>query len=131
MAVSVGVAGVALRGINMCWYCHWGVPKPVSDIYYEALDRLNDDDSPLLYGPSHVVWEDFNLDDRNIKRCIEYCDLYEGDYTKDELMIVKWSLQELLKIPESQRDIDPSVYDEDNTPYDELPPPTGVKMVRI
>jgi len=116
----------------MCWYCHWGVPKPVADIYSKALNQLDDYDSPLLYGPSHVVWDDFNLDDRNIKRCIEYCDQYEGgNYTKDELVIVKQSLEELLKIPESERDIDPSVYDEDNIPYNKLPPPLNVEMVHI
>ena len=42
--------------MGMCWWCHWGWPKPIHDIYDKALAALDGDESPLLYGPAHVVW---------------------------------------------------------------------------
>ena len=45
----------------MCWYCRWGWPKPISDIYEEAVQLL-DGDYELLQTEAHVVWGDCNFD---------------------------------------------------------------------
>ena len=92
--------------MGICWYCHWGWAKPVAEIYKEALRRLDDYESPLRYSASHTVWEDENFEDHNITWCLEHFDEYKGDYTEDELAVVKWSLNELLKIPEKERCIE-------------------------
>jgi hypothetical protein len=109
----------------MCWYCHWGVSKPVAEIYQEALRRLGGDDTPLLYGPAHIVWDDYNF--HCADKCIEDFDLYKGDYGEEELAVVRWSLEELLKLPEEVREIEPDDYD---TQHPESHPPT-VEVVKI
>ena len=43
-----------------CWWCHWGWPKPIADIYDDCVERLGGDEGPLLWGPAHVVWADEN-----------------------------------------------------------------------
>lgn len=69
--------------MSICWSCHWGWPKPVADIYLEALRRLDGYDFPLKFSGSHVVWEDenFNL----AESCLESFDKYRGDYSEEEL----------------------------------------------
>ncbi len=99
--------------MGICWYCYWGWAKPVADIYDEALRRLDGYMSPLHFGPSHIVWEDENFD------CAELClkDFNEYDnnnYSPEELAIVRWSLEELAKLPEDIRCIEPDDYDDEN-----------------
>lgn len=104
----------------MCWYCYWGWAKPVAEIYQEALRRLNDNRSPLDFSASHIVWDDENFEDDSIKWCLEHFDEYGSDYAEDELKVVKWSLEELLKIPEETRCPEPEDYDDE---HPELYPP--------
>ncbi len=89
--------------MGICWYCHWGWPKKVAEIYQEALKRLEGDDSPLHYGPAHIVWEDENFD--CAEWSLEHFDENKGDLSEADLEVVKWSLEELAKIPLSERDI--------------------------
>ena len=112
--------------MSYCWYCHWGWAKPVVAIYREAVRRLDGDDSPLDFGPSHIVWSDENFEDRHIKSCLKYCDK-ESDYSEDTIAIIRWSLEELLKIPEEERCIEPEDYD---GIHPELYPPS-VEVERI
>lgn len=103
----------------ICWYCHWGWPKAVADIYLEALQTPNGDDAPLLYGPAHVVWSDENFD--SAAWCLEHFDAYRGDHGEDELAIVRRSLEQLAALPESAWNVEPENY---------LPPP-NVEMIRL
>lgn len=120
-------------GGGFCWYCHWGWSKVVSDIYKEAERRLNEVEvcktgsDPLHFGPSHVVWEDENFD--NPLSCLAHFKDFEGKYTKEDLAIVRWSLEELAKVPMNQRCIEPADYDGDNPEM--YPPPANIVMARI
>ena len=105
----------------MCWYCYWGWPAPVADIYLKALDMLDGDMTPLHFRDAHVVWEDCNF--HAAERCLE--DM--GDDLTPEDDIVKWSLQELCKIPMDVRCCAPDEYD---NPEDH-PPPDGMALVRV
>ena len=110
--------------METCWYCHWGWAKPVMNIYEEALAKLEGDWSPLHFGPAHVVWEDENFDCAEM--CIETFDQYEGDLSKEELDIVKESLEKLAALPMKERCIEPEDYDDE---HPELFPPT-IEVVR-
>jgi hypothetical protein len=85
-----------------CWYCCWGWPKPVADVYlhYEALIGGH----ALKYGPGHIVWEDENFGDSSILWCIEQRDnpLYRDD-DQAELDLIVESLRALLTIDEAVR----------------------------
>lgn len=83
--------------MGICWHCYGGWAEPVAEIYKGALKRLNGDGSPLHFGPAHIVWEDENFD--SAEWCLEHFDEYQGDYTDDELSVVRWSLEELAKLP--------------------------------
>lgn len=113
--------------MGICWHCHWGWPDYVADIYNEALERLEGDIYPLNFGPAHIVWEDENWD--SVDWCLENFDkhTYE-DYSAEQLEVVRWSLQELAKIPLEKRDLEPEDYDEEHP--ENFPPPEGVRMVK-
>lgn len=93
----------------ICWHCYWGWPKPVAEIYKKALAALNGDWFPLHFGPSHIVWEDENFD--SAEWCLQHFDKYKGNYTKEDLAIVKRSLEELVALPKSDWDVEPKDYD--------------------
>ena len=123
--------------MGICWYCHWGWAKPVLDIYLEAKRRLGEvairgtGFDPLLWGPSHIVWEDENFD--SPEWCLDHFnDFNYGDkYTADQLAVVRWSLEELAKLPLDQRCVEPKEYrDTDETHPENFPPAAGVVMVR-
>ena len=107
--------------MGICWYCHWGWAKPVAGVYREALRRLDGYKCPLHFSASHIVWEDENFEDSHVRWCFEHFDEYGHDYTDEELAVVRWSLEELLKIPEDARCIEPEDYD---GKHPELYPPT-------
>lgn len=113
----------------LCWYCHWGWSKPVYDIYSQALEKLDGDDSPLSYGPSHIVWEDENWDDDSIAACLKHFDEWKSDFSEEDLAVVRWSLEELAKIPLSQREIEPEDYD--GVHPEQYPPAAGVITVKV
>lgn len=104
----------------MCWYCTYGLPQPVAEVYkkYEALIGERDLDS----GPAHVVWGDFNLGTHSINYCIQACD-ERGIIDAEDYSLVKASLVELLAIPEIVRC--PVECDTDE------PPPPGMVMVHV
>ena len=77
-------------------------------------------DSPLHFGASHIVWEDENFEDDSIKFCLDNFEKYKGDYSNEELVVVRWSLEELLKIPFNIRCPEPEDYDGE---HPELYPP--------
>lgn len=118
---------------SVCWFCHWGWPKAIRDIYDRAeadIDRLIDaktasdheqwSGSPscgqnaLEFGPAHCVWSDENFDG-NFE--FEYGDLANkvkyGDWLEGTLEIVKRSLDELAALPDSLK-LPPNEYDGNN-----------------
>lgn len=113
--------------MGICWYCYWGWPKAIADIYKAALDKLDGWESPLHFGPAHIVWEDENFD--SAEWCLEHFEEYTGndDYTAEHYAIVRWSLEELAKLPMSERDVEPANYDEKHPEL--FPPPAGLTMI--
>ena len=96
----------------------------MAEIYQSALRELAGDESPLHYGPSHIVWDDENF--HAGEWCLEHFDEYRGDYSLAELAIVRKSLEELSRLPLSIRCIEPEEYDD---LHPELYPPS-VETVR-
>lgn len=111
--------------MGICWYCYWGWAKPVADIYQEALRRLDGDDFPLKFSGSHIVWEDENFD--LAEGCLEHFKEHNDDYSEEDLAIVRWSLEELVKLPLDIRCPEPEDYDDE---HPELFPPT-IEVVKV
>jgi hypothetical protein len=113
----------------ICWYCFWGWPKQVADIYCEALAALDGCDSLLLYGPGHIVWSDENWD--SAQWCLDHFEEYWGshDPTPEEKRIVRESLEKLLLVPEEIRMCEPDDYDGEHP--ENFPPPAGIEMVKL
>ena len=110
----------------ICWYCYWGWAIPVAKIYKEALAELNGDSMPLLYGPSHIVWDDENFD--SAQWCLDHFDEYRRDLSEGELAIVRHSLEHLVALPQEAWDIEPDDYDDLHP--DQYPPTVAVERVR-
>ena len=98
----------------------------MADIYKKALTDLDGDESPLHYGPSHVVWADENF--HSAEWCLKNFDKYENDLTDVELTIVKRSLEELAELPMDVRCVEPEDYDDEHPEL--YPPPIGIEMVK-
>jgi hypothetical protein len=113
--------------MGICWYCYWGWPKQVWGIYAMAKVMLNGNENPLHYGPSHIVWEDENFNRESVQWCLDNFEKYANDYVEDDLGVVKWSLEELLKLPDEILDPEPEDYDEENP--GKYPPPASLVMV--
>jgi len=114
----------------ICYYCYWGWPKPVSEVYMAALSKLDGYEDPLHFGPSHIVWSDENFDDGSIKFCMDQVTKHRRDfdnYSDDELAVVRESLLQLSAIPEAIRDYCPDDYDDE---HPENFPPT-IEMVKV
>lgn len=121
----------------ICWYCYWGWPKQVADIYLKYADLIGDW-AALDFGPGHIAWSDENFDDGSIQFCIDY----ESEFRMDEcfaagagvsqtkaLRLTVESLRELLAVPEDIRCCEPEGYDGEHP--ENFPPPDGIQMVRI
>ena len=114
-------------GMSLCWFCHWGWPEPIANIYLKAVRDLGGHNlSPLHFGPAHSVWEDENFD--NAQWCLDNFSKYCRDYQDWELAIVRRSLQELLEVPDELKEW-PKDYDGNHPEL--FPPPAGVKMVKV
>lgn len=117
-----------------CWYCHWGWAEPVARIYVKALVDLGGNEFPLVCGPSHIVWADENFWDHNLQWCLKECNEAPGDYdlSQTEMDIVRRSLEEMLALPESDRCVQPSEYeDADDDDPSHFPPAPGVRVVDV
>jgi len=106
-----------------CWWCYWGWPKPIHDIYTRALELLDGDIMPLNYGPAHIVWEDENWD--CAQWCLDNFDKYPSDYSAEHLAIVRRSLEELLLVDEKYK-LEPEGYGGENP--ENFPPPSDWEM---
>lgn len=114
---------------GMCWYCYWGWSKPVADIYQKALEKL--DELQMQFGPGHIVWGDENFDDDSISFCLKLIkDGYTNEfYTKEDIEIVRKSLEQLAAVPLSIRCPEPEDYDDQN--LQNFPPLPGIEMVKV
>lgn len=86
-----------------CSYCAYGLTPRVQALY----DRLDIDphDPEYGYGPGHVVFEDENYYDEDIRFCIAEC---EKNPVAVRSVLALPILRELLTIAENER-----VWDED------------------
>jgi hypothetical protein len=114
---------------GLCWYCYWGWPKPIADIYdkYAAIIGSH----ALEYGRAHVVWADENFDDESIRLCIERLRDPEDDADDDALVVE--TLRALALVPREMREADEHVgYDNDSPEHHpkNFPPPPEWVMVR-
>ena len=112
--------------MSICWWCYWGWPKPIADIYHAALAKLGGDEAALQYGPAHIVWSDENFD--LAQSCLDNFAEYESYHTKEELAVVRESLEQLLAVADEYKD-EPEEYGGEN-PQD-CPPPAHWEMVRV
>lgn len=132
--------------MSKCWFCYWGWPKPIMDIYDRAVQEIDDmlpvansennwtdwdgeptcGESAMLYGPAHCVWADENFCnlDWEIKECgsSKYKDWYPG-----AMAIVRRSLTELAALPDELK-CPPPNYDDENPWL--FPPAHGEEMVK-
>jgi hypothetical protein len=114
----------------MCWFCYWGWPLPIAEVFRRAFDAIEtlgeDGETRLCYGPAHVVWEDENFD--LAEDCIAECDDPDfAEWPPEVLRIVRQSLRELAAVPDEYKR-PPAGYDGDRP--EDFPPPAGWKMVR-
>lgn len=111
--------------MSYCYFCYHGWPPEIAAIYSEALAKLDGHESPLHFGPAHIVWEDENFD--SAQWCLDNFDEYTSDYTKEEMDVVRESLVQLAALPDSLKHPPPGFEDDDENP-DKYPPPwKGVK----
>lgn len=113
--------------MGICWSCYWGWPKPVADIYNEAVAAMDGCESPMQFGPGHTVWSDENFNCADI--CLENFDRWKGEFSEADLAIVRKSLEKLAALPENVRDVEPEDYDDEHPAL--YPPPAGVEMVQV
>ena len=109
--------------MGYCWFCFHGWPEKIDAIYKEAVEKLSGDESVLHWGPSHIVWEDENFDSAQwcLDHLQEYRDEYRDEYTDDEIEVCKWSLEQLLELPEDMKR-PPEGFDDDDDHPEKFPP---------
>jgi len=114
--------------MGICWYCYWGWAKPVAEIYLATVEKLGGNDMGIFWGPSHTVWANENWDyaEESLRR---FNDHEWENNTKKELEIIRWSLEELVKIPLKDREIEPEDYDDEHPAR--YPPAKGVEVMRV
>lgn len=110
--------------MGICWYCHWGWPKPIADIYDRYIGIAGE--SAMHYGPAHIVWDDENWD--SAQWCLDHFEEHsDGDHTPKELAAVYASLKELVALPQDVIEAIPEGYDDEHP--ENYPPPAGMEMV--
>jgi hypothetical protein len=116
----------------ICWYCHWGWPKRIADIYAESIARLKtigETSEALSFSDAHVVWADENF--HSAEFCLEELDKNKNEYSQELYDILRWGLQELIKLPPELLDVWPEEYDSSDDKPEDYPPPANVEMVPI
>ena len=121
--------------MSICWYCQWGWPKAIAEIYLRARRDIDDalaageenwqgepdcGETAMDFGPAHVVWSDENFDSTDW--CLEHCDAPQfKDWNKEALKIVRRSLRELASLPLAIR-LPPEGFSEDDDRPELYPP---------
>ena len=101
-----------------CYWCYWGWPKPIQDIYDKAVADLGGWEDPLEFGPAHILWSDENWD--CVQWCLDHFSDNPSDYSDDQLAIVRRSLIELLAVPDEYK-VEPADFNGQNPAA--FPPP--------
>jgi hypothetical protein len=104
--------------MGVCYWCYWGWPKPIRDIYDDCVSRVGE--SPLLYGPGHVVWADENWN--SAQWCLDHFDEHVGDGDEAELAVARESLERLVALPDEFK-TEPNGFDADEHDPADFPPP--------
>jgi len=112
-----------------CWWCHWGWPKPIKDIFNEAKEKLGNYEEPLLFGPAHVVWSDENWS--SAQWCLDHFDddIEDSYYSSEQLAVVRESLERLIAVPDEYK-TEPKGYEDDDENPASYPPPAQWVMGR-
>ncbi len=114
----------------ICWYCHYGWPSQVVDIYERYAPLAGE--SAMHYGAAHIVWDDENFARHHVQWCLDHFDEYKRDDATDaENAAVRDSLEALLALPDDV--LDPgSAYEsqDDDASIEDFPPPAGMVMRR-
>lgn len=105
--------------MSICWYCYWGWPKPIAEIYRRHIAEAGE--SAMHFGPAHIVWEDENFGRGNVQWCIDHFDEHRGDHGEKELAAVMASLKDLLALGDDILEAAPKDYDGQ---HPEMFPPT-------
>ena len=108
----------------MCYWCCWGWPKPIREIYEVAVKKCGGYEGALVYGPAHVVWGDENWDSATY--CLDAFNTRREDHSEADLAVVRWSLEQLLLVPDEFK-TEPAGYLEGMDPKD-FPPPDHWEM---
>lgn len=107
--------------MGVCYWCHWGWPKPIRDIYDDCVKKHSQ--SLLLYGPAHIVWADENWG--SAQWCLDHFDENKGDFShcgEKAFAVVRESLERLLKVPDEFK-IEPGGYVAGEHDPADFPPP--------
>ena len=92
-----------------CWYCYWGWPSQVAEIYDRWLDVAGE--RAMQYGPAHIVWSEENFEREHVQWCLDHFQEYTGYHAEEELAAVRRSLEELLALPDDVLSPEPDAYD--------------------
>jgi hypothetical protein len=113
--------------MSICYWCHWGWPKPIRDIYDRADKALNGNADVILNTLARTVWENENFDDFNVRRCIYEIEMgipgSDGYRREDQALVVE-TLRELLLVPGEMRQPPEDFEESDGEHPENFPPPT-------
>lgn len=114
--------------MSICWYCYWGWPKQIREIYDNHIDAAGE--LAMHFGPAHIVWEDENFERHHIQWCLDhFADAATNtQHSAEELDAVRQSLVDMLRLPDSILNAMPSDYDGEHP--DKYPPPSTIDMDR-
>jgi hypothetical protein len=122
--------------MSYCWYCYWGWPKQIEEIYRTAQKELEaiggSAECSLDYGPGHIVWADENFEREHVQYCLNEArkaDCWNYEETDAEKAIVIRSLEKMLELPDEVLDCVPPGFHEDDSNLPETFPPT-IEVVR-
>jgi len=107
----------------ICWWCYWGWPKEIADIFDRGEAAAGY--SAMRFGPAHVVWEDENWD--SAQWCLDHFDEYAEDLDEEQRQSVRQSLEDLKALPDEFKQ-EPEGFDDENPA--QYPPPKHWVMVR-
>jgi hypothetical protein len=83
----------------ICWFCRYGWPKPVADIYDKYIKVAGE--TAMHYSGAHSVWEDENFERHHVQWCLDHWGEYRSESVNDvQDAAVKQSLLELLALPD-------------------------------
>ena len=103
----------------ICYWCYWGWPKPIQEIYDRASADLGGFSDPLEFGPGHIVWSDENF--LLAQQCLDDFDDHQPRYGESDLQVVRRSLVELASLSDEFKE-PPENYDGQNPAN--FPPPS-------